>query len=781
MAQEPLAVEMEAESRSARHMVHMLMQFALAVRYRKNLVIMALVVTLLLGGLYYLTAPRFYAAGASLLVTQADNRTWTPGTSPEDSWQRNLLPTYRSLISTPKVIQGAFAYFRPDQCEDFADEPRKKWVEIVQRNLSVKSIYRTNIIEVSYRSRDPEDAVTIVNAVVDSYLRFIEETYRGTAVEIAVILNKKMGEVETELAREEARQQELRRQSGDLGISPESKVLHPLVQSAITANDEYGEAQKQRIGLEVSLARMQAAVRKGEDLQQHVLAVADAVGRDVLLARLGLNPYTAGVQANLEEKLLEDQAELKSLEKSFAWDHPEVVAKSEEIRMTWQHLLEYPERIKRRATEIQDNELGPMLVEMVQQKLDEARQLEWSLRQRFQDAYNAAMRLSDELDQLASVEHKIKWLWDMRDTLRKQLEDTGLRREGNEIRAWAVREPEVDYKPVSPNPAKTALLALAMGLALGLGAVYVLDTVDDRFRSAEEMQTLLRAPVLAMVRELKAGEGVGIDALQAFAAPNAAESEAFRTLRTALSFADQDSNQIVISSPEPGDGKTTVLANLAVAMAQSGKRTLLIDADLRRPGLTALMGMRGTAGLTSVLRGEGDVAGMAAAHIRSSGFQDLDVLPSGPRPSNPAELLGSRRFSELLGWAEAVYDQVLVDSPPALATSDTIVVGRLTNAAVLVVQPAKNRRRTVTNCVESFSLMKIPLLGIVVNRVDSGRDGYYGYGGYYEYEYAGESGGDDDALGDRGVALVDSVGAVTDGADPHESGRSDQIVPRRVA
>ena len=180
------------------------------------------------------------------------------------------------------------------------------------------------------------------------------------------------------------------------------------------------------------------------------------------------------------------------------------------------------------------------------------------------------------------------------------------------------------------------------------------------------MQARLGVPVMAVVRQLPLTDATGPDAVQIHTHPDAAESEAFRTLRTALSLTDRESRAIVISSTEPGDGKTTVLANLAAAYAQSGKKTLLIDADLRRPGLTGMLGLRGADGVSTLIRGTDDVAQLGAALVRPSGIDGLDVLPSGPRPTNPAEMLGSIRFSELLGWAEGAYDQILIDSPPGL-------------------------------------------------------------------------------------------------------------------
>lgn len=266
--------------------------------------------------------------------------------------------------------------------------------------------------------------------------------------------------------------------------------------------------------------------------------------------------------------------------------------------------------------------------------------------------------------------------------------------------------------------------------------VYVLDILDDRFRSVEEMQAQLRAPVLAMVRQLKMIGQPGAESLQVHAQPDAAESEAFRTLRTALSLTEPPPSRLVISSAEPGDGKTTVLANLAVSFAQSAKRTLLIDADLRRPGLTGLLDLKGREGLSNLIRGHRDVAELAASCVRPSGIEDLDVLPSGPRPPNPAELLASPRFMDLLAWAEAVYDRVLIDSPPALAASDTAIIGRLVDGVVLVVQPEKNRRRLVMRAAESLTGLKIQLVGVVINRLASPKDGgYYGYHDGYAYDY----------------------------------------------
>jgi len=734
MTQEAAVVQAESENASTAHIVYALMQFVLAVRHRKNMVIMALLVSSLLGGLYYMTATRRFSATAGLLVLQIGNDPLSSMPTLEKNPQQSLLPTYQSLIGKAEVIESALDRLGPEHRVDFARVPRDKWSAIVQQNLSVKNERSTNILDVTYRSKDPNAAVAVVNAIVDSYVDFMDKTYKGTADELKEVLTNKEREVNERLARLETEQRRLAREARDLRITPDSQVLHPLVERALDANKQLMETQGKRQELEIRLAQIEQAVASGEDLDPYVLSLEDLLGPDIR-ARLGLE-YDAGLQGQVAQNLIEARAELEAMRHFRQPAHPSIAALEDKIRVTEQWLLEHPEWVRQQTA----GRLGPRLIAMVQQKLAEVRQLEASLQDTFEQAEQMAIETNDRLAVLAKIDRDIEWNHGLRELLAKQIENAELKHEGQEVTVEIIEQPTVDTTPVSPKLTTTILVVLLFGLGSGLGLVYVSDILDDRFRSVEEMQALLRVPVLAMIRELdEIEEATGIAAIQTCAAPNAAESEAFRTLRTALSFADHDTHQVVISSPEPGDGKTTVLANLAVAVAQAGKRTLLIDADLRRPGLTAMMGMRGIDGLSSVIRGSEDVVSMAKAQIRPSGLENLDVLPSGPRPTNPAELLGGQRFSELMAWAESVYDQVLIDSPPALATSDAAVIGRLAGGVMLVVQPGKNRRRLVMRCVEDFAVLKIPLLGIAVNRVGSDKDGSYygyGYGGYYGRQQA---------------------------------------------
>ncbi len=737
MLQDPIETSPELSRQSTTHLVHIILQFALAVRHRKNVVILALVVSSLLGGLYYATATRFYSAKASLLVMQSGSaEVMSPSMAAQGSRGDSLMPTYENLLRSAKVLEGALAYLRPEDRIDFAELPRDRWTGVLQKNLSAKAIRETNIIEIEYTSKDPAAAVAIVNAVVQSYLEFMDRTHKGTAIAIISILSKERAELATQLMQKEQELQAARLQVGGLSSQESPHVVHPIVKRAIDFNEALIDSQKKRLALEASYAAVDAAVRNGEDLHQALLSVVDVAARDLLLGTLGFSMADIDSQSEVERNLLADKTELATLQQHLGPRHPQVIALTNKIRLAEEYLLGYQDRVKERLAGLQNSHLGPMLVTMLRQRLNEARQHEAVLAQRYQEAMAEANNLTGQLAQVEILEHDLTWLRDLHDVLLKRIADLDMTHEGPDIRTTIVSEPLLSTTPVSPSLRKVGLLVLAAGLGIGLLLVYVLDTLDDRFRSVDELQQQVGAPVLTMIRPLASSPYTGLESLQVYAHPDTSESEAFRTLRTALALNDRPTHRLVVTSSEPGDGKTTVLANLAIACAQAKKRTLLIDADLRRPGLSTLLNLRGMDGLSMVIRGHGSVVDQATAHIRASGLDGLDILPAGTRPSDAAELLAHPRFAELLAWAETVYDQILIDSPPTLAASDTAIIGRLCDGVLLVVQPEKNRRRLVMRAAESLAVVKIPLLGIIINRVAAqGDHSYYGYGEGYGCDY----------------------------------------------
>jgi succinoglycan biosynthesis transport protein ExoP len=256
--------------------------------------------------------------------------------------------------------------------------------------------------------------------------------------------------------------------------------------------------------------------------------------------------------------------------------------------------------------------------------------------------------------------------------------------------------------------------------ALVAGLCLLRELRDSRLKSLEDVRLCLRQPVLGNVVHFSgtvdrnaALADRAHPLLRYLMAPHSLEAENFRSLRTALSVVceTRDAKVIQVTSPEPGDGKTTTVANLAVAVAQSGQRVLLIDADLRRPNCHRLFRMPADIGLSDVLKGELEFLNA----VRETAVPNLSLLPSGTLPTNPAELLSSPRLGQLLRAARDEFDVVFVDAPPLLAVSDPCVIARQIDGLLLVVRLGKN---SVESAAQSRDLIRtngLQVLGVVAN------------------------------------------------------------------
>jgi succinoglycan biosynthesis transport protein ExoP len=257
---------------------------------------------------------------------------------------------------------------------------------------------------------------------------------------------------------------------------------------------------------------------------------------------------------------------------------------------------------------------------------------------------------------------------------------------------------------------------------------------DTTLKSVEEIRNSLSLPVLGTVPEFETNSRGITGPLQAalcyYHNPGSPEAEAYRSVRTAFNVCVSSSQKLIqVTSPEPGDGKSTLIANLAIAIAQSGRKVLLIDGDLRKPTLHKLFGLRQSIGVTDVANGEIDLLTAAQPTV----VEGLSVLTSGDIPNRPAELLASHEFSRLLSTAEQEYDSVLIDTPPLLAVSDPCIVAPRTNGMILVLRLQKNSRAAARRATELIETNHINVIGIVANGSEEAPDGYEYRQSYGDY------------------------------------------------
>ena len=728
------SLELPARDNSIREIV----RFLYVVRARKEIVIMSLVVSCLLGGLYYITAPREYQSDASLLVMQPGGNTLTTEMSGE-RMARDLMPTYTDLLSSETVLKDAIGALAPEHRGDLADAPSAEWPDVLNQRLSTNARRGTNILEISYLSRDPETAAAVVDAVLTSYLDYMNKLYQDASRDKLDDLTEQMRELDERICEKQQLRSAVRRSANELAITEGGEGgVNVVMRRVIDANVSLIEAHHQRIEAESNLRALEAAIANGEDLQQYVLAMDESVGYEVILRQFGLSSTDSLTIAQISRQLIDNKAELESLLQIYGIRNQRVRQVQNRIQVTEDFLQNRSRVQSTQFRQMSADQIQPALLHAARQKLQMASQLE----DRFLASYEAekahALTLEQSATELQTVEDDLKRLESSFDMVLARMTDLDSGQGRGGLRTDVTSWPEVPLKPVSPRLRKVALISFFLGALAGLAIVYLQDLLDDRFRSPEDLQEQTGVPVLAMIRKLEPlEEGVGIENIHIHARQSGSDAESFRTLRTALAFTQGGVQRAIISSTEPGDGKTTVTVNLAAAIAQFGRKTLLIDADMRRPGTTVLLGLRGQTGLSMILRDTAPVAESAMANIHPSIIENLDVIPSGLRPVNPMELLASNRFADLMAWAEVEYEQIIVDSPPALAVSDSAIIGRLVDGVILIVRPEKNRRRMVVRAIESYPSMGVKVLGTVINHVDAEKSGdYYGYGYGYGYGYS---------------------------------------------
>lgn len=279
--------------------------------------------------------------------------------------------------------------------------------------------------------------------------------------------------------------------------------------------------------------------------------------------------------------------------------------------------------------------------------------------------------------------------------------------------------------PIAPNVFQSVLVAAAIGFILALGGVFLVEFLDDRFKSLDEVPQLLQLPTLGSIARIPRADQKLITSLP----PRSPVAESYRILRTNIQFSgvDHPAKSILVTSPGPGEGKSVTSANLAIVMAQAGLRTILIDADLHKPALHRMFGVTNDVGLTNGLIASANVE----SFVRQTKFENLRLITTGTVPPNPTEILGSERMRTFLQDLKADSDIVIFDTPPCLPLADSAVLARQVDGVILVLDVPQVRRQAAVRAKESLEKVGGHIFGTVLNRINPRELGYA-----YQYSYS---------------------------------------------
>ncbi len=617
-------------------------------------------VCLLLAMIWLCFATRIYRAEARFEIRQ--------GTAGAPIPDQDLLSNQRErlLSRTVLALAASRAELRDLQTFHSSDTP----LEYLREHVSAR-IGRGGMMSVYADSPYPEDAPVIVNAVLKSFVQY-ETQPKFSSVSGA------LDELNEQLAADQAKLNQItdkmRGIEARFGILTDDDQAHGAL------------AQLPAITQQLTAAKLEALKDRSDYEEALRVAPDDATPADRAGGMPAMNlPHE---ESEIRSELSDAQADLVGLRQHYLPSHPAILDQQRRVEL-----------------------LSRAYADALMQKWMTAKRREDSL----QGAYDQQQQLAVDIGSATAEYGRLKI---ESDRLNRRIESLDTRTaaiESARDAATLVIDPfgEADSAvKISPQIFGTLLLALLFGLGLGSGIVVFSEEHDDRLGSAEAAASALGLPVLGSVPALAPGLTPMMAGQQVSFEPGSEAAASFRAVRASIhANAPKDrSRTLLVTSPAEQDGKTVSAANLAVAMAQAGHRTLLVDANMRQPAVHSIFGVRDTTGLATLLAGQGK----ESKAIQATSTKRLSVLPAGPTPVNPAELLNTPILAELLEHLADQYDQIVIDAPALSAGVDARILAAVSDLTLLVVRPDTISRRAVLVARDALMGVGARILGLVV-------------------------------------------------------------------
>jgi succinoglycan biosynthesis transport protein ExoP len=656
--------------------------------------------SLLAAAIYLLFATRIYVAQSRIYVQQNTPKVFSENLASTPESDTYLYTQAQSVQSAP-VLHYALDQVGYRNLKMFANVTGDP-VDWLQQSggFTVEVGKKDDTLLVSMASPYRDEATQLVKAVVDAYLFRLSDRRRLTGGEMVKILADQRDQVEKNRLAGIAALVQFKAENGAVSFRDEKGNI--TLERLASLSAALTTAELTSLDCRVQLAATQSVLNGPEEISAFVES-QQMKGRD-----FGDKEYD-----DLRSQLAQDQLQYRSALEVIGPNN----IHAREIKAAID-LLETKIAAKEKA-------IAQAQVSQLSVQLAAAEDREKNVRASLADQRKTALAMNPKAAEYARLESDVDRLQKQADVLDSRIQEVSV----NNLNAGAldveVMDPaHADERAIKPKKSLTLAIALLAGALLGCGIVAAQEWNDKRLRSPEDVVGMLELPMVGAVPRMQPALS-SAERGQIMQADSMSEvAEAYRAIRTTIAFGVPDgSKTFLITSPTSGEGKSTCSSNLAISLAQGGHRTLLIDADMRKPVQHKIFQSDGTIGLADVMTGKARLRDV----LRATGIDDLFLLPCGSIPGKPAEMLQSKRFAELMKTLSSVFDRVVIDSPPVIPVTDARIMAASADVTILVLRMNRSSRKLAGTAIDMLHKVKASVLGAIANEVQLGNGyGYYG-------------------------------------------------------
>jgi capsular exopolysaccharide synthesis family protein len=671
-----------------RHYWHVILE-------RRWLVIATFVSVFVLCLVYLYKAPKIYQATTRIQIDRESSTFNLQDLVVSGGADTDYLQTqYKNLMSR-SLIEAVIKKQKLNEDPRYAKE--LDVAQAVADDITVAPIRMSRLVDVRVEHTNPKKAADIANTLVEEFIEQNAVLKQKRTLDTLFFLKAQANSLEKDVQEAEEKLHNYRTQVKFVSLDERYNVI---AEALSQAQSRYTDAKARAENAETVIVELEQHVKAGKPIETFPAVASDPVVKD------------------LQRQLTTQENDLAVLLKRYKDKHPTIIAARSRIDETRKSLdravqnLVETLRAEARLTRVTEQTIASNVKDW------EERLTEWT---KAKKDYDILVRKADTS----------KTLFNLVLSKMKEVELLGKDR-ANNIRI--VDPASVPVKPVKPRIVTTLLLGAFGGLAVALGLALFVNYLDDSIKTQDDVETYLHLPFLGYVPNIKSNSVVERD-LQSHLHPQSNASESFRTIRAAIALGSKAGKMrvLTVTSTIPSEGKSLVASNLAIVTAQTGLKTLLIDSDMRRPSVHKAFQLHSPVGLAAYLM---EKAQSIDELIHTTDVPNLDVVCCGATPSQPSELLGSRRMMQFMQEVSKRYDRIIMDCPPISAVSDPLVLSAMADGVVYVTKFNKIRREHARKSIQRLLDAGIHICGVVLNDIDfEGRDSYYYSYYYYQNRY----------------------------------------------